>query len=92
MTTIVVFCIRMYRWFVSPFLPPRCRFEPSCSRYAIHALEHHGLRRGGWMAVRRLMRCHPMETLGGSWGYDPVPSVQAQTSPSSSSPLSAKHM
>lgn len=57
-----------YRRLISPFLPPRCRFDPTCSRYAIHAIEHHGLRRGGWMALKRLFRCHPL----GDWGYDPV--------------------
>lgn len=61
--------ILFYRWFLSPLLPPRCRFLPSCSEYGLQALERHGALRGGWLTVRRLARCHPW---GGS-GYDPVP-------------------
>ena len=69
-TRLVVLSLHGYRRLISPFLPPRCRFYPTCSRYAIHAIVHHGLRRGGWMAIKRLFRCHP---LGKDWGYDPVP-------------------
>jgi putative membrane protein insertion efficiency factor len=66
---LVVLALYGYRRLVSPLFPPRCRFDPTCSRYAIHAIEHHGLRRGGWMAIKRIFRCHPL----GDWGYDPVP-------------------
>jgi uncharacterized protein len=69
-TRLVVLSLHGYRRLISPFLRPRCRFYPTCSRYAIHAIGHHGLRRGGWMAIKRLFRCHP---LGTEWGYDPVP-------------------
>ncbi len=61
--------IRIYRLFVSPVLPPHCRYWPTCSDYALQALRRHGPAKGGWLAVRRLARCHPW---GGS-GYDPVP-------------------
>jgi putative membrane protein insertion efficiency factor len=61
--------IRAYQLTISAGLPPACRFEPTCSRYAYAAVERHGLLRGGWLATRRLLRCHPW---GGS-GYDPVP-------------------
>ena len=66
---IALCAIRLYRWMVSPLLPPACRFEPSCSRYAEQAVGRYGILRGGWLAVRRIGRCHP---LGGS-GLDPVP-------------------
>ncbi|MEN8375622.1 MAG: membrane protein insertion efficiency factor YidD [Gemmatimonadota bacterium] len=61
--------IRGYRKGLSPFLPPACRYQPTCSQYAHDAIERHGALRGGWMALRRVGRCHP---FGGS-GYDPVP-------------------
>jgi putative membrane protein insertion efficiency factor len=65
--------IHGYRWFIAPYMTPRCRFEPSCSAYAIHALRYHGLKHGLYLMIRRLLRCHPIKKLGGSWGYDPVP-------------------
>lgn len=58
-----------YRRCISPMKPPTCRFTPTCSEYAIQALRKHGPFRGSWLAVRRILRCHP---CGGS-GYDPVP-------------------
>jgi putative membrane protein insertion efficiency factor len=61
--------VRAYRWFISPLLPPSCRYEPTCSAYAIEAFQRHGLLRGSWLTGRRLLHCHPW---GGS-GYDPVP-------------------
>jgi putative membrane protein insertion efficiency factor len=65
--------IRFYRFFVSPMLPPSCRFTPTCSQYAIEAIEKHGALKGLALAVCRLARCHPITWLGGSHGYDPVP-------------------
>jgi len=61
--------VRGYRFFVSPLLPPSCRFYPSCSEYAEEALSRHGALRGGWLAARRICRCGPWHT----GGYDPVP-------------------
>jgi uncharacterized protein len=61
--------IRVYRLTVSPWMPPVCRFTPSCSAYALEAVQRHGGIKGGWLMVRRLARCQPW---GGS-GYDPVP-------------------
>ena len=61
--------IRLYQATLSPILPPSCRYEPSCSRYAYEAVERHGALRGGWLALKRLARCRP----GGGRGVDPVP-------------------
>jgi putative membrane protein insertion efficiency factor len=65
--------IRAYRAWLSPLLPPACRFTPSCSVYALEALKLHGPVKGLWLTVRRLARCHPITWLGGSSGFDPVP-------------------
>jgi hypothetical protein len=61
--------IRVYQLFVSPLLGNHCRFYPSCSQYAREAIEQHGALRGGWLAIRRLLRCHPWHP----GGVDPVP-------------------
>lgn len=69
LTTLLVAPIRLYQLVISPLLPKSCRYQPTCSAYAIEALHRHGPIKGGWLAVRRIGRCHPW---GGS-GYDPVP-------------------
>ncbi|WP_343560783.1 membrane protein insertion efficiency factor YidD [Kiloniella sp. b19] len=61
--------VQLYRYGISPLIPPRCRYQPTCSAYALEALERHGPLRGSWLACKRIARCHPW---GGS-GYDPVP-------------------
>jgi putative membrane protein insertion efficiency factor len=69
------FLIRGYQLLVSPLLGPRCRFHPSCSHYALEAIETHGPARGSWLALRRLLRCHPLHP----GGYDPVPTARSRT-------------
>ncbi len=69
MARILLSIIRFYRRWISPMTPPSCRFTPTCSAYAEEAVHRHGAARGGWLALRRLLRCHPF----GSSGYDPVP-------------------
>jgi len=64
--------IGLYRRFISPAFPRHCRYEPTCSAYAADAIRVHGLLRGGWLAVRRIGRCHPW----GSGGFDPVPEAR----------------
>jgi putative membrane protein insertion efficiency factor len=66
---IFLFLILFYRRGISPFFTPRCRFQPSCSKYAYEAIEKHGVVKGGWLAFRRILKCHPFH----SGGYDPVP-------------------
>lgn len=66
---LVVGFIRTYQRAISPLLPASCRFYPTCSSYAVTAITRHGLTRGGWMALKRISRCHPWNP----GGYDPVP-------------------
>ena len=68
-TRILIVPIRVWQLTLSAILPPTCRFSPSCSAYAITALQRHGPIKGSWLAARRIGRCHPW----GSSGYDPVP-------------------
>jgi putative membrane protein insertion efficiency factor len=69
MRTILILFVRGYQVSLSPLLPSSCRYYPSCSAYAIEALERHGAIRGSWLAARRIARCHPFRP----GGYDPVP-------------------
>jgi uncharacterized protein len=78
MRIVLTSLIRLYRYLISPLLGPNCRFYPSCSCYAEEALTQHGVLRGLYLTVRRLLRCHPWHP----GGYDPVPP------PSSAKPLS----
>ena len=71
MKQIFIWLIKGYRMFISPMFPPTCRFQPTCSMYAIQAIERFGAFRGCWMAIRRILRCHPFHP----GGYDPVPEV-----------------
>lgn len=69
MKTILVALVRAYQLFVSPWLPPSCRYVPSCSNYMIEAIRKHGAWKGTWYGIRRLLRCAPW----GGHGFDPVP-------------------
>ena len=69
MRHVLILLVRGYQVTLSPLLPASCRYFPSCSAYAIEALERHGARRGGWLAVKRIARCHPFRP----GGFDPVP-------------------
>ena len=69
MRGVALFLLRGYKRFLSPLLPPMCRFEPTCSVYTMQAVEKYGTLRGVWLGVRRLGRCHPFNP----GGWDPVP-------------------
>jgi uncharacterized protein len=67
--------IHCYRYGLSPVLPGACRFQPTCSAYALDAVSRFGAWKGGWLTLKRICRCHPW----GGWGYDPVPSAGCHT-------------
>lgn len=69
MKRVLIWLVRGYKRFISPLLPPACRFTPTCSEYALEAIQKYGALKGGWMAIRRILRCHPFHP----GGYDPVP-------------------
>lgn len=68
MRRIFILLIRFYQLAISPYLGPNCRYTPTCSAYAIQAIEKYGALKGGWMAFKRILRCHPFH----KGGYDPV--------------------
>lgn len=69
MQRLLLMLVRFYQYAISPMLPPRCRYTPTCSQYAIEALQRYGAFKGGWLAIKRVCRCHPW----GGCGHDPVP-------------------
>ncbi|OFL46315.1 membrane protein insertion efficiency factor YidD [Nosocomiicoccus sp. HMSC067E10] len=69
MKKIILQMIRFYQRYISPMSPPSCRFYPTCSQYAIEAVEEHGAIKGSYLAVRRILKCHPLH----KGGFDPVP-------------------
>jgi putative membrane protein insertion efficiency factor len=77
--------VRLYRVLISPWLPRACRYDPSCSEYALGALRTHGPVRGLWLAARRLSRCHPW----GGFGFDPVPPRQTASKMPAEAPAAA---
>lgn len=68
-TKLLLAFIRFYQYAVSPLIPPRCRYTPTCSQYALEAVKKYGALKGGWLACKRIVRCHPW----GGCGHDPVP-------------------
>ncbi len=75
--------IYFYRYFISPFTLPACRFQPTCSEYAVDALKIHGIFMGSLLIVKRLLSCHPCKKLGAKHGFDPVPPKNKKKPPRS---------
>ncbi len=72
MKRLLISLVRFYQRGISPLFPARCRYIPTCSQYALEALEKYGAVKGGWLALKRLLRCHPFHHHKDGW-YDPVP-------------------
>ena len=69
MTRLLIILVRFYQGAISPLFPPACRYTPTCSQYTLEALRKYGALKGGWLAIKRISRCHPW----GGHGHDPVP-------------------
>ena len=69
MKYLLIFLVKVYQWFISPFLKKNCRFQPTCSSYMIHAIKKYGSIKGTYLGIKRLSKCHPFH----KGGYDPVP-------------------
>ena len=69
MKSVFISCIRFYQRFISPLTPPTCRFYPTCSNYAVEAIQVHGAFKGSWLTIKRILKCHPFH----KGGFDPVP-------------------
>jgi len=78
MTKILIFIIKIYKYFFSPLLGNKCRFLPSCSEYFVEALEIHGFIKGFHLGIKRILKCHPFEKLGASDGIDFVPDYKSK--------------
>jgi putative membrane protein insertion efficiency factor len=72
-SVVLIGCVKLYRVMISPWLRPSCRFEPTCSRYCMEAIDRHGPVVGLWLGIRRVLKCHPWNR----GGYDPVPERHA---------------
>tara|TARA_B100001179_G_C18437320_1_gene337280 strand:+ start:304 stop:546 length:243 start_codon:yes stop_codon:yes gene_type:complete len=70
---LIISIIKIYRAIISPLFPPSCRYLPTCSEYSIDAIKDHGVLKGLFLGIKRILRCHPFSFLGSSNGYDPVP-------------------
>ncbi|GGH98671.1 MULTISPECIES: membrane protein insertion efficiency factor YidD [Mammaliicoccus] len=69
MKTLFIKLIRLYQRYISPLTPPTCRFQPTCSNYAVEAISEYGVLKGTWLGTKRILKCHPFH----AGGYDPVP-------------------
>jgi|TARA_B110000014_G_C20057658_1_gene550600 uncharacterized protein len=68
--------IKIYKYFVSPYFPASCRYQPTCSEYFINCLKLHGNFKGIFLGTKRILKCHPIKILGGGSGFDPVPNLK----------------
>jgi len=72
----LILLIKIYRYFISPFFPASCRYQPTCSEYFIDCVKFNGFLKGTFLGTRRILKCHPLKILGGGSGFDPVPNYK----------------
>ena len=72
----LILTIKLYKYFISPYLSSSCRYLPTCSDYFIDSLKINGSLKGSFLGIKRILRCHPIKILGGNNGYDPVPNLK----------------
>jgi len=72
----LILLIKFYKYFISPYFPFSCRYQPTCSEYFIDCLKLNGILKGFLLGIKRILRCHPIKVLGGKSGYDPVPNLK----------------
>jgi len=75
---ILISIIKLYKYFISPYIGPNCRYLPTCSDYFIDCIKLNGAFKGCILGVRRILRCHPIKFLGGSYGLDPAPNLNTK--------------
>ena len=76
LSNLLIFVIKFYKYFISPYLHSNCRYLPTCSEYFVDSLKLNGFTKGFYLGVKRILRCHPIKMLGGNSGYDPVPNIK----------------
>ena len=76
---IMITLIKFYKYFISPYFPSVCRYQPTCSDYFIDCLKMNGIIKGSFYGIKRILRCHPVKMLGGKSGFDPAPNPKKET-------------
>ena len=74
----LILVIKIYKYFISPYFPSSCRYQPTCSEYFSDCLKLHGIIKGLYLGIKRILRCHPIKILGGKSGYDPAPNLKKE--------------
>ena len=75
---LLIILVKFYQYFISPYIPTNCRFQPTCSEYFIDCIKLNGSLRGTSLGIKRILKCHPIKILGGSSGFDPAPNLKKE--------------
>tara|TARA_B110000116_G_C16429754_1_gene399968 strand:+ start:115 stop:363 length:249 start_codon:yes stop_codon:yes gene_type:complete len=74
----LIILVKFYQYFISPYLPTSCRFQPTCSEYFIDCIKFNGSLKGASLGIKRILKCHPIKILGGTAGFDPAPNLKKE--------------